>query len=579
MAQAVSAQWLNEFNNTILDKSYVKLSISVSNPEADADVTVADDGHEYYANTPQVVDEIEDVYEKFSTLEPNIWVLDGSSKHLPNSGYNSGYVADDFTLPKTVTLNYTQVFTKLIKGITITWSEAYNEYATAFDINVYNGTTLVANESITGNTDIVSVVEFDINNYDKIEIVINEWCLPDRRARIEDILVGIRKSYKDSELISHVHESDADLALGKLPTNKIKYVIDNIDGSYDPENDTGFSKYLIEQQKVVAKYGLTVDGNVEYISGGVFYLSEWKAKTGGIKAEFEAKSLLGLLDDIYYKGTYGYKSYYTLIDELLEFANLPLNPDGTKKWTIDNDLSNYGTDAPLPMKSVRECLQMLANASCSVIELDRLGNINVKRLGSEPTYEISRYNMFEEPVIELEKPVRRFVINKYTYNVANSNSELYKGVVTSAQILIKYKKPATNVSASVSSGSITSAEYFSNACLLTLSANCTLTVTGRELEVSKAELSVDMAEEGVEKKLDNVMLTDDNVIGVALTHYPNILARRKEFKAKYRPSIHSDVYDRFSTVDKYGRSKIVRINSLKYEYKGAFKGTVKGVIE
>ena len=79
--------------------------------------------------------------------------------------------------------SFSKVYSSLIPGITITWSETYNEYAESFKITAYNGASVVAQETVQNNQDILSVVSLDIQNYNKITIQVLKWCKPYRRAR------------------------------------------------------------------------------------------------------------------------------------------------------------------------------------------------------------------------------------------------------------------------------------------------------------------------------------------------------------------------------------------------------------
>ncbi len=72
--------------------------------------------------------------------------------------------------------SFSKVYSSLIPGITITWSETYNEYAESFKITAYNGASVVAQETVQNNQDILSVVSLDIQNYNKITIQVLKWC-------------------------------------------------------------------------------------------------------------------------------------------------------------------------------------------------------------------------------------------------------------------------------------------------------------------------------------------------------------------------------------------------------------------
>ena len=70
-----------------------------------------------------------------------------------------------------ITIAFDNVYNSTLPGIKITWSTAYNEWASAFDVKVYNGETCHTTISVADNKDVVCKVTHDISNYDKIEIV------------------------------------------------------------------------------------------------------------------------------------------------------------------------------------------------------------------------------------------------------------------------------------------------------------------------------------------------------------------------------------------------------------------------
>lgn len=111
---------------------------------------------------------------------------------------NNGYIGNllsnvdsNFSTNPLLTVSFSQVFTSLLQGITITWGNAYDsEYAVDFTVTVWNGSTTVATQAVTGNTQVISVVLFDIQNYNKILISVNKWSHPYHRARVQSVLMG-----------------------------------------------------------------------------------------------------------------------------------------------------------------------------------------------------------------------------------------------------------------------------------------------------------------------------------------------------------------------------------------------------
>jgi hypothetical protein len=115
------------------------------------------------------------------------------------------------------------------------------------------------------------------------------------------------------------------------------------------------------------------------------------------------------------------RSLYDLAELVLNAANLPLNSDGTVKWSIDKRLKNVYTTAPLPENTCANCLQLIANAGCCSIYQDRNGVLRLSEFVNlaEPDtdYEISSFNSYSKPEMSLGKPVEQIKVKQYTYSI------------------------------------------------------------------------------------------------------------------------------------------------------------------
>jgi hypothetical protein len=233
---------------------------------------------------------------KYATNELNLWSLDGSCSILPSSApYGaSGYISN-VESTGSVTLTFPAVHTVASSGLTITWSSLYGEYPKVFTVTAKNGTTVVAETTITDNMEKESAVFIALQNYDSITVTVQNWGLPHRRARIEKIVIGHVLTLTKQDIISFKHEQHGDLLSGELPKYSIEFTLDNTDGRWNPNNPTGLERFLSERQKLVVRYGLDVNGTIEWIKAGTFYLSEWDAPSNGLEARFVARDLFEFL--------------------------------------------------------------------------------------------------------------------------------------------------------------------------------------------------------------------------------------------------------------------------------------------
>lgn len=528
--QTVSENWKNAHKQTLLNESYVEVSLDIADPDALADASSQDNGAVYISDTSEVVSELDKNIVPYCTLEQNLWVLDGERKAIPDDAIGeSGYVGDALSNDQcvfsdktpTLTINFSRVFDSLIPGVTITWSNAYGEFADSFVVTAYNGNTVVAEKEVIGNRSVKSLVMVDIINYDRIVIRIKKWCLPYHRARIEEVFVGMNKVYSKSELFNYSHTQSVDPVSTSLPKMEMKFAIDNSDDGYNPFNEQGMSKYLMERQEVRSRYGLKMnDGSVEWIKGGTFYLSEWSAKQNGLQAEFTARDLLEFMSATYKEShNLSSRTLYDLAERVLMAADLPLNGDGTVKWVIDESLKSITTKAPLPEDTLANCLQLIANAGECVMYQDRGGTLHMEPLKFDITdYKINSFNSYSRSEITLSKPIKQMSVKVYSYSIGTDGVE-----------------------------------------------NATTDVT----------LNVGATGEVI--TMDNPLITDVVRATSVGTWLATHLGHRMTLDANWRADVRLDALDIVTSENEY-HSHQVRMTDVEFKYNGAFRGTGEGKV-
>ena len=419
--QQVSQAWKDAQEQTLVPESYVEIILNVGDPDAQADAAPSDNGHEDFSSTEHLTDETEKEQVLYATLERNIWPLNGTAHILPDEGPygNNGFIGIElsgsdgtYSVTPTITIQFSKVFDAVIPGVTITWAPAYNEYASSFKVTAYNGTTQVFTKTVTENEDITSVVEGDIQGYNRIVIEVLEWCKPSRRARIEQIIVGVEKIYGKSELMSYGHDMFVDPMSAELPKSEITFEIVNLNGEYNPDNPQGAEKYLMERQAITARYGYKLNGPVEWIKAGTFYMSEWDTPQNGITATFKARDALEFMSDTYAGPSTG--TLAEIANSAFQQAGLPSMPDGSTRWEIDSSLSSItaAETADLSENSIAEVLQYVANAACCVFYQDRTGMMHIEPLGTGTTdYEINQFNSYANSEISLTKQLKAVDVN------------------------------------------------------------------------------------------------------------------------------------------------------------------------
>ena len=535
--QEVSKEWKNAHKQTLLNESFVEISLDITDPDAQKGAMSSSSDSAYISNTVELTSEIDRPMRPYSTLEQNIWLLNGKGEIIPENNYiDGGYVSDvvsneecvfNSKIP-TIDIRFREVYTKLLPGITIKWGTAYNEYAEHFVVTAYNDNTVVARKEVVENTSLISVVEVDIVNYNRIIIEILSWCLPNHRARIDDIFIGINKVYSKRDLFKFSHSQTVDPISTSLPKSEISFSVDNSDNSYNPYNKQGLAKYLMERQEVKTRYGLKLnDGTTEWIKGGSYYLSEWYANQNGISAEFVARDIFEFLSDTYTELESNYydnttskfkeRSLYDIALSILGNTRLPLNANGDVKWMVDEKLKDIKTTAPLPKDTFANCLQLIANAGCCVLFVDRDDNIHIESSNDTDTdYEISSFNSYSKSEITLTKALKQVNVEKYTYTMGE------KG-----------------------------------------------------LEHSIEEINIPFGDIGEIITIDNPLITSSDRAVAVGQWMENYLKNRMTLKSSVRADVRLDALDIISNANDYSVSR-VRLTNVKFEFNGAFRGTTEG---
>lgn len=527
--QTVSQAWKDAHKKTILNESYVEVSLDIADPDALVDAQSSDNGSVYISDTEEVVSAVDSPTIPYGTLEQNMWLLDGTRKVIPTSDYaGGGFVGDVLgddegrfvdKVP-TITIQFSTVHTQLIPGLIITWGDAYNEYPEHFVVTAYNGNTVVAKREVLDNELVTSVLAWDISNYDRITIEILKWCLPNHRARVNEIFLGWHSLYTKTELLSYSHAQSVDPISTSLPKMEIKFSVDNRDGAYNPYNSQGLAKYLTERQEVKARYGLKLDnGKIEWIDGGTFYLSEWYAKQNGIGADFVARDLLEFMSVLYTDNvtSIAERDLYTLAVNLLNTAGLPKNSDGTDKWVIDESLKSIKTKAPLPNDTIANCLQLIANMGKCVLYPDRKGTLHIEPIDNKHTdYAINSFNSYSKSEITLSKPIKQVVVKVYNYSIGE------KGIES--------------------------------------------TVTEKITEIGDTGETI---------TIDNPLVTGDTRAGLLGEWIGNYLKNRMTLKSSVRADVRLDALDIVSSENDYN-TNTMRTTNVTFDFNGAFHGTTEG---
>lgn len=590
--QSVSAGWKENQQQTLVNESFIEIQLGLTDPEAvESAVPIATDVAPF-AHLDQVVSRGVRNITPYATLERNLWVLDGSKKVLPTTNFvDTSYVGGalsnsncTFTSNPVVELTFPRVFNSYLPGLIIVWDMAHGDYAVDFKITLYKEGAKGSEKLVTGNDTPRTVVDMDINEYDKIVVEILKWSSPRRRVRIARIHLGKSITYERGDLFTTLtHSQEVDPLSAKMPKMSLKFSVSNVDDSYNPYNQAGISKYLVERQEIQVRYGYRIGSGVEWILGGTFYLSGWDAPQNGLFANFEARDMLEFMNGIFMKGVYRPSgiSLRTLAEEVLLDAGLPEREDTLPPWKLHSSLNSITTTAPLPLVRHSECLQMIANAAGCVMYVDREGFLRIEPAPTSMTdYRVDNFNSYKRPEVALTKPLKQVDVSYYSFVVDAEVKEIYKGQLSvsgTETIQITYSNPAVETVATVEGGTLVSATYYTNACELEITASGVvgITIVGKELKTSEAIVTVLTGEPGETQSVKNKLITSQSRATTVANWVKEYLTNRRIISLEWRADPRLDALDKILVQNKFGISPL-RVTEFTIAYNGAFKGKGRG---
>ena len=414
---AVSNGWVKAHDETLLPEMFLEITYSATEPGLQQTASSVATNEMGFSEAEKLVSTLDKFPEKYASLEG--FGLDGSYSYFDGTPVDPGYVTDvqsnedaAFETAPVITVTLPSVRSALLPGITIVWSELFNEWATDFRVTAWVNTAAVAQVVVTGNTAPVSRVFLEMENYNKITVEILRWSLPHSRAKAINVFLGVQSVYTKADLMGFTHTQTADLLSAALPKNEITFRLRNEDKRWNPDNPTGAEQYLLTRQEVRVRYGMAMDGAVEWIKGGTFWLSGWNTPTNGLEVSFTARDVLAFMDEEYTGPQSG--TLYDIAVAAFEQAALPLQDNGEVRYVVDEVLKEYTTDFSgenTQAYTMAQVLQMVAHAGNCTLRQDRDGVMRVEPWKPVYTgYTITPWISYSYPEYTISKPLKAVAV-------------------------------------------------------------------------------------------------------------------------------------------------------------------------
>lgn len=342
------------------------------------------------------LDEIHDdemeLSDRYASLEPGRWVLDGTMDILEDD-YSFpgqvGYVSDEICMEDGTFLT-SQVITMGISGVdilqvvTVVFPDSeLDGVADTFTVEVLQAGAAYHTETFTGNTNSKVISQgFTVYQPDQARLTITKWGIPHRRARVAEIYPGYSETWTETNLTAMSIKNQASVNAMSTPYGTASLTIDNLDKLFDPRNKNGLFLSLEERQAVPTYIGVDLaDGTTEWVPSGVYFQQNngWTATDWRMTMRWDLIDIIGLLTN----------------REFIASATLPTTLSGwaaalvsqlgesfADRYTVDPDYSSKSVTAALDDVSGKNCgeiLRWLCQATGTFARADaETGNLTIE---------------------------------------------------------------------------------------------------------------------------------------------------------------------------------------------------------
>lgn len=497
---------------------FLKVKFNIVDPETNPDLS---------SNSEEIFSDLDNIKEttipqtkNYATLEKNFWLLNDSqpiygSEELEQT-YVSSYMSDKnclFSDKACITLTSSVYLTTL--GLTMVFDSIDKNYAKKLKVKAYRDSTMIMDKDYTLSSysdRLIFADNEELVRWNKIEIYFIESSLPYRRIRVNQLLFGIMETYTDENLISAESKEKTTMINSELPTHTFKFTIDNMNKLFNPDNPQGWYRYILQQQPISYEWGYQLDdGTIEWILGGKMLLTG-SVEVGENQVSFSTTSLINYLTKVYKKGVYNSsgRSLYDLAVDVLEDSNID-----SSQYNLWSGLKSIKTDAPLPKLEARQLLQIIATTGNCILFTNRENVINIQPFNYVLNPDGMKYDFItSNPVVKVQSELHNTIIYINHYSKEDNVSELFKNesleITETKTIEIEYDL-ATDISATITGGTIVSANYYGRYAILKITNTgedtISLKVSGKKINNSQTIDSKQFNDDGENIEYKNDLIT------------------------------------------------------------------------
>jgi len=386
--QIVSKAYKKHIRDQLRDRGYMMISFGVINQKAQAKARVGTHDNYYPLTRERELYRIfsqnsDEVLRTYASVEEDFSPVDGSYLFPPRENERANYtgiISENTIVNGVFRLEINLGGTPFsFKGFTIDFGESYPKR-----IRLTTDTGKTIEGTLTSGLYKTEEVFTEVRT---ITITVLEMTKPQTRVRIRSVLIGYGLLYTNTNIIDSSLNSYSSPIGAECPQIDFSVTLNNRDRYFDVDNPNSAINFLEIGQELKVMYGYQVGEDIEWINGATLACSGWESDEH--VARLKATDRFRKLDTIYEEVDNGKPRQLTTtkIARILESAGLNNDDVELDSWFKTSYITN-----PIPRVKIREALQLIANASRSILSIDRDGKLSLKTR-FKPTVSVHEQNI------------------------------------------------------------------------------------------------------------------------------------------------------------------------------------------
>lgn len=365
----------------------------------------------------QTVDGIEQMSGKYTSLETNMWILDGTMELYPGTqvGWHGNEISGgDKIFSANPWLEFDFSEPQDSYGFTLIFDDTQpDNFPSQVVTTVYNSSGSQINTLTTQPDSYTHIINLPTQGYSRVRFEFQGTNIPNRRIRICEVKFGVEYVYNESNIQSVTVRQSVSPWAESLASSEVSATIDNSNKLYNMLNPDGLYTYLQDGQYM--EWQMIING--EPIQMGRSYFTSAESEEKGLTANITFNDRFFVMDNIPYTG--GQSGTWTLQNAVSDI----LEASGTGLAAIfEGNVGQTTIRKCFPQNvSTREALRMAAQAAMCACFIDRQNYVHffTPVVSSAPDDIWTKDIQYEDAQIkvgELYNVVQLTVDNEYASN-------------------------------------------------------------------------------------------------------------------------------------------------------------------